>query len=129
MNNPMSPPAQGGVSGTVLVLGVTVMFVTTTAAATLLAIFTEDATTVIAVLFANLAASVPAVLALAKVSNTAVQVEKLSNGLMDAKIRNGLATVLPDRMVDPDALPVLAADRQRLAVERALERQQRRQQQ
>lgn len=108
-------PGQGNVSGSVLVGGVVAMFITTTAASVLLAIFAQESTTVIAVLFANLAAALPSVLALAKVSNTAEQVDKLANGLMDAKVRAGLADVLPDELIDPDAQHQLRADRARRA--------------
>lgn len=60
-----------------------------------------------------LSSLVVAVVGLAKLDKVERQVDDLTNGLMDAKIRSGVADVLPNHLVDPAALEQLEADRQR----------------
>lgn len=111
MNNPINSPSGGGVSGNTLVWGVVVVLAITATATTLLAIFAPDSAPIATMLVANLVTAIPALLALAKISNVDTQVDRLANGLMDAKVRAGLADVLPDELIDPDAHQLIQRDR------------------
>lgn len=54
-----------------------------------------------------------AVISLAKVDKIGQQVDDLSNGKMDAKIRAGVSDVLANHLIDPAAVHQLEADRAR----------------
>jgi hypothetical protein len=47
----------------------------------------------------------------AQVSQVAQDTYRLTNGLLDAKVRAGVADVLPDHLIDPDAREQIADDR------------------
>ena len=48
-----------------------------------------------------------------KVDEALAGVQYLSNGGMDAKVRAGVADVLPDHLIDPQAMPLIEQDRVR----------------
>lgn len=102
----------------IVVVGTIVCF-TIAAVVTVAVAIPEGANTgsLIALLLANLASVIPALVAAARATQTASGVEALSNGTMDAKIRTALAEVLRPEAIDPAAKPQLAHDQQRLEAE------------
>lgn len=75
--------------------------------------------TLVTTLIGSLAPTLAALGVLAKVNNTDAKVDRvaedtyrLTNGLLDAKVRAGVADVLPDHMIDPKALDQIESDRQ-----------------
>lgn len=100
----------------IVVVGAIVCF-TIAAVVTVAVAIPEGANTgsLIALLLANLASVIPALVAAARATQTATGVEALSNGTMDAKIRTALAEVMRPEAVDPAAKPQLAQDRHLLA--------------
>lgn len=103
-------------STTVIVVAVASMFCFTMAAAVAIVVAVPEGTNpgaLVALLLAAMGTAVPAVLALAKIGRVAAQVDDLSNGLMDSKIRAGVADVLPPQLVHQDAREQLESDRAR----------------
>lgn len=100
-------------TSTAVVVGVVAMFCTTMLGVTLVAVLVpaDDAATLIALLLGFASTAVPAVIGLAKITGVERQVTELSNGLMDAKVRAGVADVLPEDLHDPAIRSQLAADR------------------
>lgn len=99
---------------TAIVAGVTAMFcVTIIVAAVLAALAPEEAVTMIGLILAALSSTVVGVLALAKIGSVERTVDDLANGKMDAKIRAGIADVLPEHLIDNKARPQLEQDRRR----------------
>jgi len=108
-----------------IVWAIVVLFVVCIAAVVLLRLFAEgEATATITAILATLPATVAVVAALVRVEqmNTSVNkvendTHRLVNGLMDSKIRAGVADVLPDDLVDPSAREQLENDRSRITRE------------
>lgn len=99
---------------TAIIAGVTAMFCTTMFGVFLIAVLApEQAATTIGLVLASLSSTVVGVLALAKIGSVEKTVDDLSNGRMDAKIRAGIADVLPDHLIDRNARPQLEEDRKR----------------
>lgn len=72
----------------------------------------------ITLLLGSLASTLASLGVLAKVNQTEAKVDRvaddtyrLTNGLLDAKVRAGVADVLPDHMIDPDARTLIEGDR------------------
>lgn len=59
-----------------------------------------------------LATTIATVVAVGKVDKIGRQVDELSNGRMDSKMRAAVADVVKNEHLDPDALPQLERDRQ-----------------
>ena len=105
-----------------IVWAIVVLFVVCIASVVLLRLFAEgEATTTITAILATLPATVAVVAALVRVEQMGTTVNKvehdthrLVNGLMDSKIRAGVADVLPDDLVDPAARDQLENDRSRI---------------
>jgi hypothetical protein len=115
-----------GVSPTILVVGVVVVFCFTTAGVVTIALAGPDQEATITILVGLLAPTIASLVTLAKTAGVAARVEKvasdtddLTNGLMDAKIRAAVADVLPDHQLDPAAADQIADDRERRDRDRA----------
>lgn len=67
----------------------------------------------IALLLGAFASTIPALATLAKVGGVEKRVEDLSNGLMDSKVRAGVADVVADHLIDPTVHARLVDDRAR----------------
>lgn len=72
----------------------------------------------VAILIGSLAPTLASLGVLAKVNNTDAKVDRvaddtyrLTNGLLDAKVRAGVADVLPDHLIDPEARDQIVEDR------------------
>lgn len=65
----------------------------------------------IGLLFTNVGTMVTGIVGLVLTEQVRGTVDELANGKMDAKIRAGVADVLPDHMVDPKVRPQVARDR------------------
>lgn len=102
----------------ILVVGTIVCF-TIAAVVTISVAIPEGANTgtLVALLLANLASVIPALVAAARATQTASGVESLSNGTMDAKIRTALAEVMRPEAIDPAAKRQLEHDKARLQEE------------
>ncbi|HSX67220.1 hypothetical protein [Nocardioides sp.] len=98
---------------TAIIVGVVAMFCTTMFGVVVVAVFapSEQAANTIGLILTALSTTVVGVLALAKIGSVEKTVDELSNGLMDSKLRAGIADVLPDHLVDPKARPQLEQDR------------------
>ena len=115
--------SNGGVSGTVLIVGIVCVFCFTVAGVVALTVAVpegQDPSTLVTLLLGSLAPTVAAIAGLVKVAGVGQRVEQvarqtdeMANGLMDAKIRAGVADVLPDDLVDDQAHAQLEVDRQR----------------
>lgn len=107
-----------------LIYGVVVLFVVTVAAVVVLQVAASDpdaATTAMTALLAALPTTVAVLANMHRtngVAETVGQVQedtsRLVNGLMDAKVRTGVADVLDPELIDVEAHEQLAADRERL---------------
>lgn len=62
-------------------------------------------------MFTGVGSMIAALVSLARVSEVKATVDDLANGKMDAKIRAGVADVLPDHAIDPAVRDQLAQDR------------------
>lgn len=94
----------GPITSTAVVWAIVTLFGATILGSTMVALFAtgDAAATLIAAMFANLV-SIVAVIANLRVSQSVKQdTSDLRNGLLDAKVRAGVADVLPDHLVDPD---------------------------
>ncbi len=108
-------------------LAVTVCFVAVVAASTAVYAIDRDAAgDFVTPLFTALGTTVALIAGLAqlgrkqadterKVDEALAGVNYLSNGGMDAKVRAGVADVLPDHLIDPEAKPQIEQDRVRRA--------------
>jgi hypothetical protein len=97
------------VCGTVVALG-------TIAGLVLLVLFAPPDTDLVKLLGAigtGLALVAGQVATLLKTRSVSRTVDELNNDRMDAKIRAGVADVLPEHLIDPDVQPQLTADRAR----------------
>lgn len=111
----MSTP-KPAVSSTALVVGVVVVFCFTVAAVVVVAVAVPDggnAGSLVALLLGSMATTIPAIAALAKISNVQEQVTDLNNGRMDSKIRAAVADVIGPNQVHPPARAQVANDRAR----------------
>lgn len=91
-------------TSTQVVWAIVALFSATILGSTLVAVFAEGdaAATLVAAMMANLL-TVVAVLANLRVATQVRQdTAELKNGLLDAKVRAGVADVLPDHLVDRD---------------------------
>jgi hypothetical protein len=102
-----------------LIAGVVAIVASTLVCATAIYIFAPESAD-LAPLLALPASAIPALITLGKVNSVDAKVEQvdrrteeLSNGLMDAKIRAGVADVIRPEHVDPEAVEQLEADRAR----------------
>lgn len=127
MTTPTTTPTTGDVyvnpsrNNNVLVIvgGVVFCFVVAACVAVFIAA-PEGANTgsLVAILIGSLAPTLASLGVLAKVNGTEAKVDqvaqdtyRLTNGLLDAKVRAGMADVLPDHLIDPDAHEQIKADR------------------
>lgn len=95
------------IAGTVLV-SVTILGMVT------LVVFAPDGVDIgmlVGLLFSNVATLLAVIVGLVRTEQVKGTVDDLANGKMDAKIRAGVADVLPDHMVDPKARPQVELDR------------------
>ena len=109
------PPA-AGVSGTVVAVCITVLVCFTLAVCCAIFIAVPDGArsgSMVVIILASLGPAVATLAALVGVRQIASHVTQLTNGLMDSKIRAGVADVLPDDVIDPAAHEQLQLDRQR----------------
>lgn len=65
----------------------------------------------VGLLFTGAVQLMASVVALVRTEQVRSTVDELANGKMDAKIRAGVADVLPDHLVDPKARPQVERDR------------------
>lgn len=65
----------------------------------------------IGLMFTNVGTMLAAIVSLVRTEQVKGTVDELANGKMDAKIRAGVADVLPDHLVDAKAKPQLVLDR------------------
>lgn len=102
---------------TALIIAVTVVAVTCIASLTLILI-TLDSSQIpegwLALFLGFMSTVVLGIAQLARVESVARQVDDLANGKMDAKIVAGVARVLKNEHIDPDAVPQIEAARARL---------------
>lgn len=108
---------------TVLVVGVIIVFCFTVAAVVAISVAVPEGAnkgSLVAILMGSLAPTIASLVALAKVSSVSGTVDqvaedttKLTNGLMDSKIRAAVADVLPAHLVDPNARAQIASDVER----------------
>lgn len=97
-----------------IVAAVSAMFCFTMLSVVLVAVLVPDrAEGLITLMIGAMATTVPAVIGLSKITGVERQVTDLTNGLMDSKIRAGVADVLPDHLVDDTARPLIERDRAR----------------
>jgi hypothetical protein len=97
-----------------LIWGIVLIFVCTLLAATVIYIAVPDRESTVPLILALIALPTTVagtLLTLTKVNQTNSQVEQLTNGLMDAKVRAGVADVLPEHLLDPQARDQIAIDR------------------
>lgn len=104
-----------------VILAIVILFSVTLVAVTLLTLFTKDPesnTALVASLFGNLGAIAAVLVNLQrtasveeKVDTVGQQTSDLVNGLLDAKVRAGVADVMHPDLIDPDAHAQLHADR------------------
>lgn len=73
----------------------------------------ENGETIITLLLGSLAPTIGVLANLYKTGDIAKRTEDLTNGLMDAKIRAGVADVVVPHLVADDAKPMIEADRAR----------------
>lgn len=112
----MSNPQPSPVSGNVVVLAVVGLLVVEIVAACAVAIAIEDgarAASLIGLILAPAGVAIPSLIALARIEKLGGQVYDLANGGMDAKIRAGIADVLPAHLIDPSVEEQLVVDRAR----------------
>lgn len=121
----MTTPSRSAVaiSGTVLLMCITSLTCFVVGIAAVVWLFApegSDPTVLVSTLVGTLAPTIAVMGALARLSSVSDQVadvaedtNKLANGLGDAKIRAAVADVLPDHMIDPQARPLIEADRMR----------------
>lgn len=72
----------------------------------------SDLGLLIGLVFTNVIGMLATILNLTRTEQVKGTVDDLANGKMDAKIRAGVADVLPDHLVDPKARPQVARDRE-----------------
>ena len=95
-----------------LVAGIVALLLGALAAATPVHVFPAHGAE-LAPLIGLVGPTVATLAVLGKVNNIDQRTEDLTNGLMDAKLRAGVADVLPDHLIDPGAKDQLEADRAR----------------
>lgn len=108
-----------------VVWAIVVLFVSSLASIVLLTSLTDDSTAnaaLVGSIMTNLGAIAAVMVNLnrtnsvgAKVDQVAEDAHNLVNGLLDAKVRAGVADVIHDDLIDPDATHQLRADRARRA--------------
>lgn len=107
---------QSSVSGTVLAVVIAVVVCFTISAVVAIAIAVPEGAnqgSLIALLLGSLAPTLATLVNLAKTASVANQVNELSNGLMDSKIRAGVADVIEPEHLNDDAADLIDADRAR----------------
>lgn len=118
-NRPTSAPA---VSTTVVVVGVVVVFCFTIAACVAVFVAAPDGAntgSLVTILLSSVAQVIGVLALLVKVSGTDAKVDqvaqdtyRLTNGLLDAKVRAGVADVVAPELLRDDAHAQVALDRQ-----------------
>lgn len=101
---------------TALIVAVTIVAVSTIASITLILITLDKSELPegwLGLFLGFLGSLIVAVLGLAKIDRVDRKVDDLSNGLMDAKIRAGVADVLAPHLIDPTMDEQLRTDAQR----------------
>jgi hypothetical protein len=99
---------------TTLIVGIVACFVTVVTACTVAFIFTPEGdavATFLTMVLGFATSTVAALVTLTKVQAVDQKVDYLANGGMDSKVRAGVAEVLKDEFVDPDAKSLIEADR------------------
>lgn len=94
----------------VIAVSVVCIFVFALASITVLAIAAPDSTA-IGLIIATIPPTIASIAVLQQQGKTDDKVTKLTNGVMDAKIRAGVADVVHDSMIDPLINPQLQIDR------------------
>lgn len=123
MSTPTTPSGSGQrVSATAALVVVAIVFVVTVLSVLLAFLFApaeRDLTLVIGPLLGTLAPTIAAVALLVQVRGVQADVQQvrqdthaLTNGLLDSKIRAGVAETVRDELVDPAAADLLRTDRQ-----------------
>lgn len=123
MSTPTTPSGSGQrVSATAALIVVAIVFVVTVLSVLLAFLFApaeRDLTLVIGPLLGTLAPTIAAVALLVQVRGVQADVQQvrqdthaLTNGLLDSKIRAGVAETVRDELVDPAAADLLRTDRQ-----------------
>lgn len=117
----MSPPIKPPSNSTAIVVAVCVVFCFTLATVAAIFIAAPDGAntgSLITSLLGTLAPTIAALALLVKVNSTEAKVDRveattdrLANGLLDAKIRAGVADVLDPSLIDETAHQQLATDR------------------
>lgn len=116
-------PASPAISFTVLMTCVTVVVCFVVAACTAIFLAVPDGAntfSLVAILLATVPSTIASLVGLVKLSGVAEQVtdvatdtHELTNGLGQAKLRAAVAEVVHPDLIDPAALPQLAADKAR----------------
>jgi len=104
------------VSSTAVIVGAVIALCFVVAAVVVLVLFLppdRDAMPYVALLMSTVGTTVAGILALMKLQGVDDKVTDLTNGVMDAKIRAGVADVLPDSSLDPGAADQIRDDRAR----------------
>lgn len=95
-------PTQGaGRTQRAIVWAVVVLFATAVAAVVIMAVTDAPAAYITAVL-AAVTPTIAVLVTLREVAGVRADTHALTNGLLDSKVRAGVAEVLPDELVDPD---------------------------
>lgn len=106
-----------------IVWAIVILFAVCVTAVTLLQVYAgEQASASITALLATLPATVAVIVNLVRTDDVSAHVQEvrqntrdLANGLMDAKVRAGVAEVLDPALIDEDAAEQLERDRARVA--------------
>lgn len=85
-----------------IIWAVVVLFVATIVAVVLLAALVEDAGQYVTAILAAATPTIAVLAAMRAIESVRQDTHALTNGLLDRKVRAGVAEVLPDELVDPD---------------------------
>lgn len=95
-------PTQSARTQRAIVWAVVALFGITIAAVVIMAVFVADASAYIPAVLAAVTPTIAVLVTLREVAGVKADTHALTNGLLDSKVRAGVAEVLPDELVDPD---------------------------